>query len=81
MAYEIRDNSGSIFKNDKKETDSHPNGQGKCLVGGVEYYVSAWTKDGAKGKWQSLAFKPVEAKKPAAKMSKPDNFVADDIPF
>lgn len=61
MAYEQRDNSGAIFKNDKKETDSHPNGTGKAMIDGVMYYVSAWTKDGAKGKWQSLAFKRVDA--------------------
>lgn len=65
MAYEMRENSGSLFKNDKKETESHPNATGKALIGGVEYWVSAWTKEGAKGKWQSLSFKPVEAQSTA----------------
>lgn len=60
MAYEQRDNSGSIFKNDKKTSDSHPNGTGKAMIGSVMYYVSAWTKEGAKGKFQSLSFKPVD---------------------
>lgn len=60
MAYDQRDNSGAIFKNDKREKDSHPNGRGKAMIGGVMYYVDAWTKDGAQGKYQSLSFKAVE---------------------
>lgn len=59
MAYVQKELSGSLFKNEKKTTDMHPNGNGRCLIAGVEYYVSAWTKEGPKGKWQSLAFKPV----------------------
>ncbi len=86
MAYEQRDNSGSIFKNEKKTTDNHPNMTGKCLIGGVEYWVSAWTKDGTKGKWQSLAFKPCGESAPAkAKHEEPNsrNGAAfdDEIPF
>lgn len=79
MAYEQRDNSGTIFKNDKKETEKHPNGTGKAMIGGVMYYVSAWTKDGAKGKFQSLAFKPVDqqAEQPAHGNSTTTNF--DDL--
>jgi len=85
MAYEQRDNSGTLFKNDKREKDSHPNAQGKAMIGGVMYYVSAWTKDGAKGKFQSLSFKPVDAEQgqkaaPQAAYS-PGIDDADDIPF
>lgn len=59
MAYEQRDNSGTLFRNDKKANDSQPNATGKAMIGGVLYYVSAWTKDGNKGKFQSLSFTPV----------------------
>ena len=83
MAYQQKENSGSLFKNDKREKETHPNATGTALIGGVEYWVSAWTKDGKNGKWQSLSFKPKEErsadgerqfnKSPAA----PD----EDVPF
>jgi hypothetical protein len=57
---EKRDNSGALFTNDKREKETHPHYQGKATINGVEYYVSAWVKDGAKGKFQSLSFKPVQ---------------------
>jgi len=60
MAYEQRDNSGTLFKNDKRETDNHPHATGTALIGGVAYWVSAWTKEGSKGKFQSLSFKVKE---------------------
>lgn len=80
MAYEIRELSGSLFKNEKKTEEKHPQMQGSCLIDGVEYYISAWTKDGAKGRWQSLAFKRKDAKpdsKPAPASVDDD----DSIPF
>ena len=58
MAYTPKDNSGSLFINDRKEQDKHPDRTGTALIGGVEYRVSGWIKDGAKGKWLSLAFTP-----------------------
>lgn len=59
MAYEQRDNSGSMFKNkDKKEGDNRPNVKGSAMIGGVEYWVDAWTKKDKNGNpWQSLSFK------------------------
>jgi hypothetical protein len=61
MAYEIRENSGSLFVNDKKSSDKHPDRKGQALIGGVEYWVSAWRKKSAVGKdFVSLAFTPKE---------------------
>lgn len=57
---EQRDNSGALFKNDKKESDNHPDYRGPCVVNGTELEVSAWlktSKDG-KTKYMSLSFKP-----------------------
>jgi hypothetical protein len=59
--FQQKENSGSLFKNDKREKDTHPNATGSALIGGVEYWVSAWTKKDKNGNaWQSLAFKPKE---------------------
>jgi hypothetical protein len=82
MAYELKDNSGSLFRNEKKETDKHPNATGTVMVGGVEYWISAWTKDGAKGKFQSLAFKPKEPPRaPASTVSKMMDSYDDKKPY
>lgn len=60
MTYEIREGQGSLFRNQKKLTDTHPNLTGSARINGVDYWVSCWskpTKDGT-DKWLSLAFKP-----------------------
>ncbi len=56
--FERKPNTGSLFKNDKKTTDSHPNATGRALIDGKEYYISSWTnklRDGS-GFYQSLRF-------------------------
>lgn len=74
MAYVQKDNSGTLFRNDRKEKETHPNARGTAMIEGVEYEISAWTKDGAKGKFQSLSFK----RKEAAPAPKPERSYAEE---
>lgn len=63
MAYEMKENSGSLFKNDKRESDTHANAKGSALIDGVEYWVDAWTNVSSSGaKYQSLKFKRKDAR-------------------
>jgi hypothetical protein len=62
MAYEHKDGSGALFKNDKGENLARPDYKGDLMVGGKMYRISAWIKDGQKGKFMSLKAEPKEAK-------------------
>jgi hypothetical protein len=88
-------NRGSIWKNEKKEKDTHPDFTGSLNVGGVEYWVSAWKrKEGAAAKAPALSFsvKPKEEQQSISQRATPkgaakrsiipdDDMDGDAIPF
>ena len=81
MAYEAKNNSGSMFLNQKKEKDSHPDRTGSALIDGVEYWISGWVKKDKNGNpWMSLAFKRKEIKPDSVRREVEDD-LNDDIPF
>ena len=81
---ELRDSSGLLFKNDNKTSDQHPDYKGSIMVGGVEYWLSAWIKQGKNGKFMGLVTSPKDASRVPAK-AEPDKGKFDDmddqIPF
>lgn len=85
MSYETKDYTGRLFKNDKKEKDTHPDYTGTALIGGVEHFMDAWIKRSDSGKtWMSFSFKPKQkqAQPPATPARKVASSVADDdVPF
>ena len=79
--YEQKDNSGALFINDKREKETQPNAKGSAMIGGVEYWVSAWTNTSSKGtKYQSLKFERKDAKF-ANTTELQSEGLSDDVPF
>ena len=57
MEYQQKDNSGALFKNDKKESDSHPDYKGSAMIDGTEYWFSAWINESKTGtKYMKTSF-------------------------
>ena len=79
MSYEQKDNSGALFKNDKKEKESQPDYRGPCMVNGQEMEMSAWLKKSKNNtNYMSIAFKePWEKKAAAPEVKHPP----DEVPF
>jgi hypothetical protein len=79
-SYTQKDNSGSLFKNTRREKDTHPHLTGKVMIDGKMFYASAWTKERENGeKWISLSFKPVETKEEADRGARAERPFADDL--
>jgi len=77
-------NRGVLFKNDRKELDNHPDYKGSINCDGVDYWLSAWIKEGQKGKFMSLSIKPKDETPKAApkkQVAMASDVPHDDIPF
>jgi uncharacterized protein (DUF736 family) len=50
MSYELNEGQVSIFKNEKKLSESHPDYKGSVMINGVEKDIALWIKDTKNGK-------------------------------
>jgi uncharacterized protein (DUF736 family) len=82
MAFKQRPNSGTLFKNDKKSQPNHPDYRGDCEVNGTKLSISAWIKDGQRGKFMSLSFSPPRERQAAAAAPEAEPPTPEaDVPF
>ena len=85
MADFDNNNRGSLFKNDKKLEDRHPDMNGSINIEGTEYWISGWKKVSKAGSgFISLSVRPKQEQtskpsKPVAKAKEPDGW--DDLDF
>lgn len=82
--YRPKDNSGSIFRNDRKETETQPDGKGSAVIDGVDYWVSSWNATDKNGNsYRKLAFTkkdaPAKAPQPAPRKPSQDAFKARQV--
>jgi len=82
MAYEVRDNSGSMFPNNKKVAENHADLQGSIRVGGVDYWINGWNKKTNNGlSWISLSVKEKVARPVVEEPETKTEDINDEIPF
>lgn len=80
MSYDDN-NRGAIWKNERKEKDTHPDFTGSAKIDGVDYWVSAWKrKPDASAKAPALSFS-VKLKEDSRKPEPTGNDFDDSIPF
>lgn len=67
-----KDNSFALFKNDRKEKDTHADYQGTLTVNGQEFWINAWINEpkGGGQKYMSGTVKPKEQQR-GAQQGKP----------
>ena len=76
------DNSGALFKNDRKEQEKQPDYKGSLTVNGSEYWISAWLNESKSGqKYMGLK---VNLKEQQQAQAAPKNDAVEfneDVPF
>ena len=76
---ETKNNSGAIFKNDKKTAETHPDYKGKVNVNGKDMEIALWLKESKSGlKYFSTSFSEPYVKPEAAVVTDEQD---DDLPF
>ncbi len=76
---ETKNNTGAIFKNDKKTSETHPDYKGKVNVNGADMEVALWLKESKSGtKYFSATFQEPYVKPEARVVTDEQD---DDLPF
>lgn len=87
MAFEMKPNTGSLFRVEDRKSDTHPEYSGSALIDGVEYFMDAWVNEVKSGpktgkKYFSFKFKPKQQSGGSSRQSQQPAPIADaDVPF
>ena len=78
MAEYDNTNSFALFKNDKGDNPKRPDYTGNLNVDGIEFRISGWIREGAKGKFISGSVQLKESNSEAQREVAKEN---EDVPF
>lgn len=86
MAYD-NTNQGMLSRNDRKQSETHPDFKGQCDIDGKPYWIDGWInvgKDGGKmagRKYFKLKFKAKDAQGAPATQAEAPPEQTEDVPF
>lgn len=84
MAYEHKEGKGSLFTNDFKQSENHPDYRGKAKWKGEIIEISAWKGESSGSEKISLSIQYPRQKQEGSESSQRQNNAPrndDDIPF
>jgi len=83
MAYEQRDNSGSLFPNTKRPGKQDADYRGSVKVDGKDFWISLWKKEKDGKPWLSISLTPKvkTENRPAEPKDNLDLYGDSEIPF
>ena len=79
---EQKDNTGAIFKNDYKKTETQPDYKGKCMINGEMKEMAMWLNESKAGKkYFSVKFSEPYQAEVEAGHDAPKQEPLSDLPF
>lgn len=79
---ETKENTGAIFKNDKKTSDKAPDYKGKINVDGVDKDIALWLRESKNGvKYFSVKIEEPFKKSETPLQESADPKYSNDLPF
>lgn len=64
--YTPTEGKGTIFRNDRKEKDTHPDWRGTAMVNGALVEIALWEREGKRGTFYSVSVSPARERQAAA---------------
>jgi uncharacterized protein (DUF736 family) len=75
-------NRGVLFRNDRKEKDTHPDFTGSINIEGEDRWLDAWVRESKDGKkFFSISSRPKQESSGARNQQKETTTASEDIPF
>lgn len=80
--YELKHESGSLWRNENKKSETHADYNGSAKIDGKDYFMDAWINEASNGKkYMKLRFKAKDEMAQKAPEPEAPASLDDEIPF